>query len=309
MLVIIREHRYSIAAVLLVAAVGVFLVARRDSGDVVALPAAANVAASFADTPDTDGDGLKDWEELLLGTDPNVPDAEKAAERTSLTDSEEEIARGIFAAGDDSLPAIDLAARKFFAQYLSLKQQSDAELTPDEQDALITSFLREVPSGDLPDKYETEDMTISSDNSPRALRLYVNTMAELFRETAVALPEHELIVFVRALETGREEYLTDLKPVARSYDIMAQAGALVEVPSALAGLHLDLVNDLARQSEALGRMQNVFTDPISGMSGAQIFDAMETRMPETFTLLVRELGRRGVAISEAEPAYLFLAVQ
>ena len=106
---------------------------------------------------DSDGDGLKDWEELLWKTDSNKADTDgdgtndneeitlnrnplKAGPNDKISDKEDLVAQEK-AVSDSKQNTLTAAyARKFLTEYMTLKQQK-GELTDEDKQNLVKSFM------------------------------------------------------------------------------------------------------------------------------------------------------------------------
>jgi len=218
---------------------------------------------------DTDGDGLKDWEEALWGTDPHNPDTDG----DGTSDGEEvKSNRDPTKAGPDDkldidavlkpkpttveLSVTDKFSRDLFARYFAVKNQSGT-ISADEEDKLVDNLLTDY---DLPKtkRYQLSDILVSPDNSKEAIRLYGNTIGVAIRANTGRETSNELAIFEEAVTKNRAELLTELDPIIKKYRGIALAVLAIRAPIGAEELELRLINRLEDVADNVTSMKAAF---------------------------------------------------
>lgn len=272
---------------------------------------------------DTDGDGLKDWEESLWLTDVKIkdtdgdgtPDGEEvAAGRNPAVKGPNDIIKAVETAKGNtasSTPwtATDKISRELFAKYMSLRQ-SGKELTPEIEAQLIQGVIEKHNFAKIPEyAYEFESFKISKD-SPELLRRYGNTIGTIIKTNAVKAvdskgrPVHEIFILERALTEGNEEELKQLEPIITAYENIVSALLKVEVPQSAAQIHLRLINNFSLSIEADKSFSELFNDPVSGMTGLVTYKQGSIGTTQAFKDLRTYFKDMQIRFGDSEAGYI-----
>ncbi|PCI29806.1 hypothetical protein COB52_02145 [Candidatus Kaiserbacteria bacterium] len=203
-------------------------------------------------TLDTDNDGVRDWQEILLGTDPNNPDTNG----DGISDGEEIEALAIEEV-DESLSATQTLTKQILSSYVHTKQQNtydeDAFGFVIAQAANEQFAIRYIPT------YTRNDILTSKSSSSNTYANEFNSAIKPVLEVA----EYELATYGRAIEEGIEEDFEKLLEASVVYRDIADTLLEIEVPEDAVIEHLDLVNSFATFSRILSSMSNGDSDPVS----------------------------------------------
>ncbi len=264
---------------------------------------------------DIDGDGLKDWEEVLWKTDPNSPDSDN----DGTSDGEEvALGRDPLKPGPDDIFNNPLASnvfvnkydteteglsRRLFAEYLTLKK--DGSLDDETKTQIIERFINDLPGQDgAKDPFTLADLKISKDNSASAYRRYGNILGLLVAEMTKPVNEEELEIFSRAVETNNNEILKKLDPAKETFRGIASTISLMEVPSGLAENHLTLLNSLVGAYYSLSAMQEVNNDPALALGGLNAYQYEVEVITGSFKVISQAVKNKGVVYSPKEAGAL-----
>jgi len=234
---------------------------------------------------DTDGDGLKDWEEILWKTDPRKADTDG----DGTNDNEEILAnRNPLVAGPDdqqtetlvkntksvanaesdnsNLTQTDLVARELFTGYLLLKQNN--QLGAEQQNELIQNIVQNTLNAPKTDvRYTVADLNLAPDNS---LETVIDFVYQHIVITSLGLElEDEAIIIKDALETDDKNKLAELDVNIGVYKEIATQLLTIAVPSDLAIMHLNIINAIENLIENTIQMKTIFEDPILGLVSLQ----------------------------------------
>jgi len=200
--------------------------------------------------PDKDGDGLKDWEELIFGTNPEKKDTDN----DGIADKEEYDKSGKSSITQqllfqkDSNNLTQSAGIELFTQYSSLKQTDSYNAT--NVDLLADRVVRELQANIKHDAYIAGNLSVLNGANAEAIRAYGNALAgirdmyfEEYKKSPVESPSGAGIkdpVFIEGMKRVSSIYLQ------MSKDLMA-----LPVPYEIASTHLDLANNYLNSSITL----------------------------------------------------------
>ena len=223
--------------------------------------------SSDGGTPkDTDGDGLPDWKENVIGTDPTNRDTDG----DGILDGEE-LAKGLnptnYGATSDTYFTSDTSSTServnddLFKGYLALASQesfSKNEYTS----VLKAAYDNNVHELDLSQNITAKDLTVSKDMPVAA---YASLVSMLLQES-LAVKEYEPVTFGRLIQGGSQTGRTGLQNTAGLYKKIQRALILVQVPPELVDEHLAVVKNigsLARAVELMGAWNGDYLDALT----------------------------------------------
>ena len=232
---------------------------------------------------DTDGDGLKDWEEFLYQTDERNPDTDGdgssdglevrrgfdplAAGEGAVEDVDGQKTSGItFYKNDPNLTKTDLLARDIFVAYRDLKEGNALELDSLRSQA-ITDVIQDSTNIETKLAYTEQDLAIVSDsftNKERYTRGYTAATRNLD-----PIQFDELSLLTLYIQNGDESALAELIKNKTQYELFAQELATLSVPQAVARVHLELINNVMIYADTIGNMALVDEDPVSSLAYSQ----------------------------------------
>lgn len=236
---------------------------------------------------DSDGDGIKDWEEELWGTDPNNPDTdgdgipdniEIEQKRSALAVSASQ--NGIIEEG--SLNETDIFAREFFTTVVALGQSGN--FNQGTIDTIANSFSQSITTEDIPDSYSMSDLKITSP-APEGIEGYYNNFKALVENPSYKDIGSELEILAEALQNDDKAVLQELGGIANAYKSLAQEVKNVIVPSDIASTHLAFINNYMKTGEAIQKMEVVFDNPLVGVTGI----AQHKTYSDEFVVIVETL--------------------
>ncbi len=276
---------------------------------------------SATENVDSDGDGLKDWEEVLWKTDPHNPDTDgdgtkdgeevKEGRDPTIPGPNDKLpnsqAGGATSQGNTpNLSATDNLAQQFFAQYVKAKQ-SGAKIDPATQTQIITAVLSRNDLVKPARSYTEGELVVIGDSSEKALREYLNEMGLIQSTNAVQAGEDtELKIFSQAVSSQSGNNLQKLTPIIERYDAIVKAMLALSVPKDVVPYHLALLNAISAISQSIKDMQTVFTDPVRALSGLQTYTKVVSGIPDIYKNIQTYYGSKNMIFSQSEGGYNIL---
>lgn len=309
-----------IASILLVG--GVFLFAEyrnKQSKDLVytspEIQALADALTPEIQNQDTDSDGLKDWEEALLGTDLRKSDtdgdgtndnAEAKQGRNPLVkgpgDKASETSKNGIA--DQDLTPTDKLARNFFARYMELSQ---AGLGDDKQSQmeLISSVIENGVVLSKPKTYNVTHFSISPADGPDAIKNYGNIVGGIFTKHNNPNFPSEVIVAKDSIEQDDPQILTKIDPIIVAYKNIVTDLLKVPVPQSMARTHLTLVNSMSILLFSAESLRKIDVDALSGVQGTSVWLGGAQNLNASFNAIKDSLKANKVVYGPQEPGIFF----
>lgn len=245
------------------------------------------ISRTDPDNPDTDGDGTPDGQELKQGRDPLV----KGPGDLRATSTAPQIGSSVV------LPEnfTQLVAQRFGERFI-LPLLSNPDAKPDPK-AIAQELSREVllASREPPQNLlANKDLSISSDNSNRAIKTFVETTNALLLSTTQQMSKPAVIIFSEALQGEDFSKLEALDDYLSTFDRTFAALKKVSVPSQLALLQLEYLNIAVREQKAIIQMRGAEKDLIGALIGAQDFAATADAYKAVLIKFDKEFKKRGI---------------
>lgn len=271
-----------------------FAAVERNEG-VVEKEAVQFVSSLFSEITvrDTDGDGLKDWEEELWGTDPNNKDTD--GDGTNDNDEVKE-GRDPTKPGPDDLLEKDQTffdntksvqeegsptsaiSSELFSDYLGLKETGNLNIESERE--LIERLIDNNTNPFEFNEYTISSFKIFSDKKEN-ISNYKESITNIFKNFS-KVTENELIVMTTAIETGDESEFRKLDYAVVVYESVIRDLLDVEVPNSARFMHTDLLNGLNYFSEVIRGMRGVIANPLSAVTSVNSYTEAEEYINDVF---------------------------
>ena len=247
-------------------------------------------------TEDTDGDGVMDWEEILLGTDPKDPKSKEAKPTQGAVTADLTITK------KEELTPTDIISRDFFAKYMELRQlgMSNDEASQ-EQIAARTAGNIVLPQ---PKQYTLSDVLVKADDSKEAMRQYGNQILTLFINHTIK-SRNEAVIAKDAMDKEDPEILKELDPIIQNYKNIINALLKVQAPQSMGIMHLDLINAMNAALFVAESFKKVESDPIAGIQAVNLYLPTEKKLINATSAIKSYFSFLGVTFASSEPGFLF----
>lgn len=250
---------------------------------------------------DTDGDGLKDWEESLIGTNPQLKDTD--ADGTSDGDevasnrdprkkgpNDKNVAQNIVAETnltDETLT--ERVSRDFFSRYLIAKQQNK-DITPEEASLIAQQVVANIPAVIETKEYGIKDITITPDNSEQSRLAYAKQMSDVLVNNSPQFTETSLEIVGRLIQNPTESDKKKLATILASYKTILSKTLTLAVPSTVVPEHLVYINTLSSIYSNLAEIEQLTNDPIRGYVAYSHYSSFLIKISIAFENLKKASG-------------------
>ncbi len=241
---------------------------------------------------DSDGDGLKDWEEVLYHTDPNNPDTDGDGVvdgvNVSVVTSGKELKNS-----DGSVNETNTVAKNIADSYL--KMYNDGTLNQDSVSQSISGILGGLNLTAQPsDKYSKEDLNIVDSSEVNFLTNYFKQITDV--TVLLGGIDESLYLLNDVLENGNKDSIVKLNDAVSVYQTIQNKLLSVDVPKDVAGVHIDTINRFQDVIDGTKSMANIYEDPLSTLSGINKYVDSVEKIKSNFAVLGVYLKQKGVNI-------------
>lgn len=262
-------------------------------------PQKADVLSNIDTIPnnDSDGDGLKDWEESLIGTNPQNKDSDsdgtsdgdeidqgrdpkktgpddKNTHQNATTDT---LSANI--SGDVTLT--EQASKEFFSRYVAAKQQN-VTITQEEAALIAKSVIENTYTTPTVKIYTKNDISVITDSSELAKKTYAQALATAINKNSPKNTQHELTIFATALQSQKEVDIVKLDLIIQGYKGIINDTLKIKVPQDALAYHLMYLNSLSTIVDDLSYMRLIISDPIKAYAGFSNYQKDVLRLKISF---------------------------
>lgn len=234
---------------------------------------------------DTDGDGSRDWEEILVGTDPNDAKSKPSDKKSVVT-------------GDISktntntkLDPMDIVSREFFARYMELRQLGSSK------DKASQLEIAQATAGNIvlskPATYTEKEILIKQDQSIEAVRQYGLEVGNIFKKYLVK-SRNEGVIVRDSIEQEDPEILKELDPVIASNKNIINSLVKLSVPASLTTIHLDLLNAMNGSLFVAQSFKDSGVSPVEGIQAIQYYTVVQKNLFDAVNALKSYLKYLGI---------------
>lgn len=263
------------------------------SGSVVV---AAAPERNYIESADSDGDGIKDWEESL-----GVRFTEIADGGSSSTMS------GTQASYTPPATLTGKFSEAFFKDYLEGKVKGVDFSRPE---SFINDAVTAIEKNTQSPKHSRLELTIMP-TSFEIANAYGNELATIMHNNKSNVG-NEIDILQKALDTRDSTLLAQLTPVMSMYTKTITDAQKMDVPDALVDTHIAFLNACEALATDIHAMQIAFDDPLYAIARVQKYNEDKRALYLSLKNISLALKAEGVTYMNDEPAaffYLFENIQ
>lgn len=235
---------------------------------------------------DTNNDGVPDWQESLLVTG--------ALDMASTT-------------GDFKEPETltEKFALSFFQDMVRAENYGAFGDTPEE---LVLEASNTLAAQAVDVLFTTQDIIVSSDNSPEALSAYGEAVARITTLYPDPSEENAAVILARALRNQSPAELTALDTKIAAFTNILRDTKELTVPTSLQREHLNVLNSYQAVLTDIQAMRNAFTDPMLSLLRMKRYEDDNIGMAISLQNLYQKLVSNGATWDEKSVVTPFLAI-
>ncbi len=243
--------------------------------------------------PDTDGDGISDGEEVTRNTNPLVRENENGS-ATSTSDST-----------GPSFTATDRFSQELFVRYVEAKK-AGLDISVELSEEIAATVLdKDYTNEDVPSISEADVRT--SDTTYARLVSYGNAVGTITTRRLPEGGENELIKLERVANDPSLTAQTSFTDNITRYKEMIDALRALEVPRAVVGGHIKVINGLYFVLYATEGMALLDTDPVGALSRIPLHEDGLSMIEAGALELRRVFASRNITFTSQEPGYAIIA--
>jgi hypothetical protein len=247
-----------------------------------------------SDSKDTDGDGTSDGEEVRLKRDPSVKGPNDAIDDVLL--SRNEAVKGFIE--DEDLNLSSSFGRSILSTYL--QNQADGN-SAGQVEAIELLLAEKLP---IARTFILSDLTVSPNKTVDAFKVYGNSLATALLKGATE-SESELTIFARALDKKDESELKKLDPIISALEAKIEACKDITIPFTAAEAHLSLLNSLESAKYDISGMKVVFNDPVLAFLALNSYKKSSDKVLTDISALKTLVKNSGAVFIEGEAGAKF----
>lgn len=283
---------------------------------------AEKIFKSLADK-DSDNDGLKDWEESLWKTDPNLRDTDK--DGTSDSDEVKQNRNPTVKGPKDKLVDYPLVtskntfennqkldytarfARDVFSRYMTLKQ-AGVPITPAEQEHLAELIAEDYEGGVPAKRYKESDLKIGPDDSSISIKIYGNEMGLAIFANSFG-SRNEGVILKESLEKDDPRIAEELLKISGAYKKILGESLKVIVPPSAVPIHLKVLNAYSEIIVIIDGMAKVFDDPLTSLIAIKNYQPATLNLSNAFADAKKYFRDRGIFYTREEAGYVISGIK
>ncbi len=282
--------------------------------------AGSSLIQTESDSVDTDGDGLKDWEEDVRGTDKKLVDTdgdgtsdydEVQANRDPLKKgpNDKVVSDSKTASStnkeSENLTDTEQFSRNFFAKFIELKQANLSGDKASQQD-LINELLYsvEVNSASIPVEMYKKSSVKSIPDSELSFQIYGNILAQIYIKYQneyiknpfpnVMNSENDVIAFSSAAKNAISIYSR------MERDVLA-----VTVPESLVSSHVDFLNNLYENRQSMVKLSALDKDPLKALTAMKNQGAITEKQNGILNEIAKKLFSKNISFKTTDAGFFW----
>ncbi len=266
---------------------------------------------------DADGDGLKDWEETLWGTDANnrdsdgdgTPDGEevKAGRNPAAKGPDDKLATGNASGTEENFASeqpknlTELLARQLVVNYLYQKSSGGGQ--PQEAASILQQSLGQEA---YENGFSRKDLTIIPDKKREDKISYLNAVGKILARDFDGIEGNELSIMIGVLRSQDNSELSELEKFRGPYEQALKNLLALAVPEEYSESHLELLNILKNSERSGEDMKKLPDDPFQALVGISEYFKVISRMEAYLSKINSQMDREGIIMTSGDSGFLLV---
>jgi len=230
---------------------------------------------------DSDKDGVLDWEEGLMNTDPNNKDTDGDGvnDKAEIEKLKKENGLNQPPQDPDTLTQTDKFSQELFATVAALSQSGELDQMSVEQ--ISESLTSQIKNNTVKTVFVVADIQTTNDNSTQAIINYDKAITDLSKKNQLKV--NPVSVLQESLMEDGEidsNVLIQLDPMIETLEATISGLQKIKVPTEIASFHLNLMNALQRLTENLNDIRNFDKDSLIALGAISKYEENNNALDE-----------------------------
>jgi hypothetical protein len=264
---------------------------------------------------DSDGDGLKNWEESIRKTDPNLSDTDNDGtnDGDEVKEGRDPLVKGpndkenVTETDSNSIPkktptATDLLSREVFEKYLEAKKNG-LDITEELEQQIADAVLNKDYEGDVI-YFDQKDLRTSTDTSYAALKNYGNLFGSIVSTPPVPNVPNELVILEKIQTDGITDIdISNLELLAKRYAKIKDGLVKMIVPKGAEIGHTQIIRGVEVMYGFVNGIQTLEKDPIGSLPKIARYEEGLDLLSAGTINIKKYLTDRNITFSSDESGY------
>ena len=242
----------------------------------------------YIESTDTDGDGVKDWEESLGGL---ITDTIQIGSSTGT--------------GIEPYTPPETFTGKFsealFQDYLTGKINGADMSDPTE---LVGKAVQAIEQNTQSKRHLRAELH-TVDSTTDSIRAYGNGVVSALRSGGIKGSENEMVILQRALEKNDATELAPLGEIENAYTRVLNEALRMPIPTKFVTEHLTLLNALEAMRTDIASMKLAFTDPLLTLARVKTYEEDAKLLFNILKAIGKSLVENGASYTPDDPGAVF----
>ncbi len=268
---------------------------------------------------DPDGDGVPNWQEALLGTDPTSPNTNGVPDRTKI----DQTTNSEVTANTPTLYSFSKEEQKTLAQVndpnnitgqvaknsVGLATYLDQQKITDDTSAMTIggNIYNEAAKLAEAKVYTTADITFAKTETFASIKTYGNTVAALYLDTVKKVVYPNDLTMLNTYFSNKDSkqlalFTAKLAVVTKARDTLLA----MSVPKSAAEAHLAVINATESYRNALYSFSQVESDPMRTLVSVKEYKSIFEALATLPNVLGAYFDSKNVVFTPKESGYLFM---
>ncbi|MEK7185418.1 MAG: hypothetical protein AAB726_02240 [Patescibacteria group bacterium] len=247
---------------------------------------------------DDDGDGIKNWEETLVGLEASGGVNGSAGGSSGVSGG-----AGAGAEIEENLSETEKFSREFFAKYIEAKRTGTVN-----QEELIESLASANISVGQSKKYSISDLKLvpegkNDEENEENMKKYGNSVGLVLLNNQITANNNEYEILNVALNDKSASDLQRLDASIARYEGIVLGLRLTGVPVAAALAHLEVVNSFEAIKGDVSGFKKMFSDPIVGLASIKKYGEDTAALNSAIDELKNIFATQNITFTQSEYGY------
>ena len=255
---------------------------------------------------DTDGDGIKNWEEILRGTNPNIKDSPVVDTAVASSSLYTTLSKDDTLNDENNLTAQFSKNAYTLSTYLGGNNVTDDTLLNNLSQGLIDGEIQKL----LIKRYSTIDIKTTNDESIKSVKNYGNILGSYIRnsfKTILSIDENTILDNYNKTKNTKD--LEGIKTKIDSLDELQNNLRKMIVPTPLLNNHLTILNFANSYENVLKNIYSIENDPIRALAGYQALNTTFSYFLTSAYSFVDLFNKNNISFGANEGGYIFNSVK